>query len=414
MLKFRWIRQRQIGNRRKPPFIIWGGKVEEVRLEEAAEFLARAIRLGQADVKVNIYPKGQVPQPSLEEGRQIRAALTALVLDKVLSRKWVVPLLKGHRPWVPGWAFWALDALGPEAQAARQAAFERWWTEVLALAPLEDALEELLQEEEEEGIRRIEWAHGEARSPEAEDYLAVRLKVEEKASALEASRALPEAPSLTALEAALVVAIHEGAWEARRRNSDCPAAFVFAHHDRVPVVYGAGFAPELEAFSRLLEAVGGQWPTFRDPAKLVKGGVSPAFVIFWHGLFEARWGALAHRLGTYDGQVLRKARALQRLLNEGATPEGALWTLFGDQAPKWAWLLEALAPKLEVSYNLGDEEEEVVEDLREYDPEGEMRLEALRQALEIRGVSAEEALENPEIQGEVKALVEGLLMDPVD
>lgn len=112
----------------------------------AQEFLAQAIRLGRTPQVV--WALG-LPARALEAAM---AAFLKGVIALVLNGG-VIPV-RGRPVPVPGWAYWALDGLGPEAQKARERAWEGWLRGLLTAREADEG-----RSQGEEARPRGEWAH---------------------------------------------------------------------------------------------------------------------------------------------------------------------------------------------------------------------------------------------------------------
>lgn len=170
--------------------------------------------------------------------------------------------------------------------------------------------------------------------------------------------------------------------------------------------------PELVGVVRVLEEMGLEWP--RNPGTPPRG-VSPLWwVIYWAGE-EKEWGALAERLGTWNPRALRAARALQRAAQ--ADPQGGLeaWAKAAgvkEEEAQALWALLHQGSVEEWTRGRGDEEEDLWEEeayLPSYEEileeeEEKRQREALAQALEALGLTAEEVLANPALFEEVARL----------
>lgn len=357
------------------------------RLGPVIRWISRAVLLGRTHHVVRVV--GQMPSDPAPFFEKVRRAIVMGVIRSVVPSSHTLPLLAGHRVVVPGWAFPALDALGPEAQAARQRAFALWWGSIRSVFWDEGEVQEralsIAREAEEERLRNLQWDGGVRRRLTPEDYREARELaswVAQHALLQAYSRDLGEAPSLLSLEEAVL-------WAAKGQD-----------HPRLPEVL------------RLLNLVGAEWPT--SPVSF--GGVSPLFYLFYLARIESRWGALAQRLGSWNQALLRRARALQRwvLENPGAPLAQGISLIFGESLEameEGRAVFEALFPmSLEEAILREDREEEDLphydpeEDLPPYDPERELQVRALREALEIEGVTAEEALEDPRLFARVREL----------
>ncbi len=336
-----------------------------------------------------------------EIGRRVRQAL-----EEVKGRE--VPLFKGHRTHVPGWALTARALLVPERVREE---FQRW-LEFVYLNHIQDQekrLEEILEEEEADLL--LEGPHFGDIEERAEGILLRFLPQRDRfelvpeegglGAALERARRIRREGIIAplVLDRAEALRVIEDYQTLRARElalaSSTSFATSFATVDLTRALYDEGYL--VGAAMALLEALGLEWPVRLLGGKLPEvKGVHPLFQILEAARLEAGWGRLMDRLGSEDFDLLRAARRFQRLLNEGKPLEEALQE---TGLPVEAALLLTEGPRL--AEYLGEDEDPLEEPLDEDAILRAFQEEALEEALLAWGFkTSEEALEALEALGE--------------
>jgi hypothetical protein len=332
-----------------------------------------------------------------EIGRRVRQAL-----EGVKGRE--VPLFKGHRTYIPGWALTARVLLAPERA---QEEFDCWLASQQSeyLEKLEKELEEKLEEEDSHLF--LEGPHFGDIEERAEGIILrflpqdrFELVAEEGGlgAALERARWIKREGIIAPLvrdraEALRVIEDYE-ALRARELASSTSSTSLTSV-DLVRALYDEAYLAE-KACS-LLNMLGLEWPIRIFGGKLPGiGGVHPLFQILEGARLEAAWGRLMDRLGSEDFDLLRAARRFQRLLDEGLSLEEALEE---TGLPVEAALLLTEGPRL--AEYLGEDDEEPLLDLDEDTILRGFQEEALEEAMAAWGFrTSEEALEALEALGE--------------
>jgi hypothetical protein len=420
MLKFRL----RFGGGAKLPFI--GLKVEKTKdgrayrvgykdsLHAVANYIVKGLLMGPRVFTITLVApllRGEA-KAALRAGlpglvRDLRSKIEGMVkeaLEKVEGRE--VPLFKGQRVYVPGWAITARVLLLPERA---QEEFSRWlhsrWLDYLQ--EVEERENQKLDEEEDRLF--LEGPHFGTLEERAEKILLRLLPedhfelVEEEgglgASLARARRIMREgiiAPLVRDRAEALRIIEDYQVLKARGITSSTALDI-----DLVRALYDEGYLAEKAVL--LLNTLGLDWPTRIIGGKLPPvGGVHPLFVILEAARLEAAWGRLMDRLGSEDFDLLRAARKFQKLLGEGLSIEEALEALKGSvrgqDFPVEVALFLAEGPRL--AEFLGEDEEPLLE-LDEDTLLRQFQEEALEEALLAWGFkSPEEALEALEALGE--------------
>jgi hypothetical protein len=324
------------------------------------------------------------------------------VLEGIAGRE--VPLFKGHKVYVPGWALTARVLLAPERA---QEEFDRWLDSVRSnhIQDQEERLQERLEEEDSHLF--LEGPHFGDIEERAEKILLSLLHQDR-------FELVPEEGGLgAALERArwvkgegIIAPFVRGRAEALRiiedyevlRARDLVKELSPTSLDSVDLLralYDQDYL--LEAALALLNMLGLDWPVRVVGGKLPRiGGVHPLFEILEAARLEAAWERLMDRLGSEDFDLLRAARRFQRLLEEGRSLEEAIEE---TGLPVEAALLLTEGPRL--AEYLGEDEEEPLLDLDEDTVLKAFQEEALEEALAAWGFrTSEEALEALEALGD--------------
>jgi hypothetical protein len=339
-------------------------------LEQAVAFIVGGLLMGLRPFTITLV----VPRPLWGELRAaLRAGLPKFVadlrseigrrvrqaLEGVKGRE--VPLFKGHRTYIPGWALTARVLLAPERA---QEEFDCWLASQQSeyLEKLEKELEEKLEEEDSHLF--LEGPHFGDIEERAEGIILrflpqdrFELVAEEGGlgAALERARWIKREGIIAPLvrdraEALRVIEDYE-ALRARELASSTSSTSLTSV-DLVRALYDEAYLAE-KACS-LLNTLGLEWPARIIGGKLPGiGGVHPLFQILEGARLEAAWGRLMDRLGSEDFDLLRAARRFQRLLDEGLSLEEALEE---TGLPVEAALLLTEGPRL--AEYLGEDEEE--------------------------------------------------------
>ena len=379
-------------------------------LQHAADFIAKGLLfMGPRSFAVTLV----APPLKGEAKAALRAALPKFAADlrleierrvrqtllEVKGRE--VPLFKGHRVYVPGWALTARVLLTPERA---QEEFDRWfanrWSEYVE--KLEKELEE--EFEEEDSHLFLEGPSFGDIEERAEEIILRFLHqdrfelVEEEgglgASLARARRIMSEgviAPLVRDRAEALRVIEDYQVLRAREKLA-AQASALTDSVDLLRALYDEGYLAEKAC--GILRMLGLDWPARILGGKMPGfGGVHPLFVILEAARLEAAWGRLMDRLQTEDLDLLRAARRFQRLLDEGLSFEEALEEA---RLPVEVGLLLTEGPR--IAEYLGEDEEPLLDEdavLRAFQEE------ALEEALEAWGFkTSEEALEALEALGE--------------
>lgn len=311
-----------------------------------------------------------------------------------------VPVFKGHKVYVPGWALTARVFLLPEKA---QEEFDCWLNSVRSnhIQDQEERLEERLEEEDSHLF--LEGPHFGDIEERAEEIL-LRLLPQDRfelvpdgglGAALERARWVKRegviAPLIRDRAEALRVIEDYEALRARGLFREASAT-TSLDVDLVRALYDEGYLAE--AAVALLNMLGLEWPVRIIGGKLPRiGGVHPLFVVLEAARLEAAWGRLMDRLRTQDFDLLRAARRFQRLLDEGLSFDEALEK---TGLPVEVALLLTEGPRL--AEYLGEDEEPLLD---EDDILEQFQEEALEEALAAWGFKTpEEALEALEALGE--------------
>jgi hypothetical protein len=313
-----------------------------------------------------------------------------------------VPLFKGHRVYVPGWALTARVLLAPEKA---QEEFDRWFASQRSeyVEKLEKELEERLEEEDSRLF--LEGPHFGDIEERAEEILLRLLHqdrfelVEEEgglgASLARARRLMSEgviAPLVRDRAEALRVIEDYEVLRARDLVREASSTTSLDSVDLLQALYDEGYLVEVAV--ALLNMLGLDWPARILGGKLPGiGGVHPLFVILEAARIETVWGRLMDRLQTQDFDLLRAARRFQRLLDEGLSFDEVLEK---TGLPVEAALLLTEGPR--IAEYLGEDEEPLLD---EDDILEQFQEEALEEALAAWGFkTSEEALEALDALGE--------------
>jgi hypothetical protein len=383
-------------------------------LEQAVAFIVGGLLMGLRPFTITLV----VPRPLWGE---LRAALRSLlpgfvkdlrseierkvrqVLEAVKGRQ--VPLFKGQKTFVPGWALTARVLFLPQKA---QEEFDRWLASQQSdyLQRLEKELEEILEEEDSDLF--LEGPHFGDIEERAEGIILrflpqdrFELVAEEGGlgAALERARWIKREGIIAPLvrdraEALRVIEDYE-ALRARELASSTSSTSLTSV-DLVRALYDEAYLAEKAC--GLLNAMGLEWPTRILGGKLPSknGGVHPLFVILEAARLEAAWGRLMDRIGSEDFDLLRAARKFQRLLDEGLSLEEAMEE---SGLPVEVALLLTEGPRL--AEYLGEDEEEPFLELDEDVVLRTFQEEALEEAMAAWGFrTSEEALEALEALGE--------------
>jgi hypothetical protein len=356
--------------------------------------LARPIS-GEFKAALRALLPGFVNDLRSEIERRVRQAL-----EEVRGHE--VPLFKGQRTFVPGWALTARVLLLPERA---QEEFNYWWHHQWLNLLQREEEKETRQLEEEEAALFLEGPHFGDIEERAEKILYKLLQedrpelVEEEdglgASLARARWILREgiiAPLVKDRAEALKIIEDYQALRARELSTSSTSTVDI---DLVRALYDEGYLAE--AATNLLNVAGLEWPARILGGKLPPAeGVHPLFVIFEAARLEAAWGRLMDRLQTEDLNLLRAARRFQRLLDEGVSFEEAIEK---SGLPVEAALLLTEGPCL--AEYLGEDEEEPLLDLDEDVVLKSFQEEALEEAMAAWGFKTfEEALEALEALGD--------------
>ena len=386
----------------------------------AARFLAGAIRLGKALHEVYLVGWARRPQG-------LEVALANKVVPEVLRGGTI--RINETPVRVPGWAYWALDYLGPRAAWARE---ESFWAWVGARA----------REEKEEAPdpdpRPREWAHEGPTRVGWREAVAIAVLLQRPGAPLRLLQEVEKRLWRGGLEADLeeeILFLHKD-------GSEVPLEEVLQGHPEAqaiedwvkgkkeeppPVPYPSLSEMEREVaqtlrgegepgpwFPHLLGELGLEWPGkgVGQPPR----GVSPLWWVIYWGEIQGKWGALAERLGVAPHHPLvAKARKLQRAAAQD--PKGALegWAqaagLSLEEAEAiWGRLhplsLEGWMEGLGATPFEEPTAEEKDDDLPTYEEvlereDRERQRAALRAALEATGLKVEEVLADPRLVEEV-------------
>lgn len=402
----------------KPPFV--GVKVEKAKdgrayrvsahegvLRNVADYIVRGLLMGPRTFTITLVApvlKGEA-KAALRAGlpglvRDLRSKIEGMVkeaIEKITGRE--VPLFKGQKVYVPGWAITARVLLLPERA---QEEFSRWlhyqWLNFLQRE--EEAKEKQL--EVEEAALFLEGPHfGDIE--ERAERLLYRLLQEDKpefvgrewglgAALARARWILGEgiiAPLIRNRGEALKV-IED--YQSIRAREIASSTLDFGEIDLGRALYERAYLAE--AAIKILNAIGLDWPVRIIGGKLPSAeGVHPLFLILEAARLEAAWGRLMDRLRTQDFDLLRAARRFQRLLDEGLSFDEALEK---TGLPVEVALLLTEGPRL--AEYLGEDEEPLMD---EDDILEQFQEEALEEALAAWGFKTpEEALEALEALGE--------------
>jgi hypothetical protein len=380
-------------------------------LQHAADFIAKGLLfMGPRSFTVTLV----APLLKGEAKAALRAALPKFVADlrleierrvkqfllEVKGRE--VPLFKGQRIFVPGWALAARVLLLPEKA---QEEFDRWladqWSDYVQRA--EEKLEERLEKEDSDLF--LEGPNFGDIEDRAEEIL-LRLLPQDRfelvpeegglGAALERARWVKRegiiAPLVRDRAEALRVVEDYQSLRARELAKDFSSTSPLDSFDLLRSLYDEDYLVEVAA--ALLNMLGLDWP-----ARILGGkrpevrGVHPLFFVLQAARLEAAWGRLMDRLGSEDFDLLRAARKFQKLVDEGLSFEEALEK---TGLPVEAALLLTEGPRL--PEYLGEDEEPLPDEdtiLKEFQEE------ALEEVLLAWGFkTSEEALEALEALGE--------------
>jgi hypothetical protein len=382
-------------------------------LEQAVAFIVGGLLMGLRPFTITLV----VPRPLWGE---LRAALRSLlpgfvkdlrseierkvrqVLEAVKGRQ--VPLFKGQKTFVPGWALTARVLFLPQRV---QEEFDRWLASQQSdyLQRLEKELEEILEEEDSDLF--LEGPHFGDIEERAEGIILRFLPQDDRfelvaeegglGAALERARWVKRegiiAPLVRSRAEALRIIEDYEVLRARELASSTSSTSLTSV-DLVRALYDEAYLAE-KACS-LLNMLGLEWPTRIFGGKLPGiGGVHPLFQILEGARLEAAWGRLMDRLGSEDFDLLRAARRFQRLLDEGLSLEEALEE---TGLPVEAALLLTEGPRL--AEYLGEDDEEPLLDLDEDTILRGFQEEALEEAMAAWGFrTSQEALEVLEALG---------------
>jgi hypothetical protein len=313
-----------------------------------------------------------------------------------------VPLFKGHKVYVPGWALTARVFLLPEKA---QEEFDCWLNSVRSnhIQDQEERLEEGLEEEDSHLF--LEGLHFGDIEERAEEIL-LRLLPQDRfelvphdgglGAALERARWVKRegviAPLIRDRAEALRVIEDYEVLRARGLFREASSTTSLDSVDLLRALYDQDYL--LEAAVGLLKMLGLEWP-----ARILGGrrpevtGIHPLFFVLEAARLEAAWGRLMDRLGSEDFDLLRAARRFQRLLDEGLSYDEALEK---TGLPVEVALLLTEGPRL--AEYLGEDEEPLLD---EDDILEQFQEEALEEALAAWGFkTSEEALEALETLGD--------------
>jgi len=379
-------------------------------LQHAADFIAKGLLfMGPRSFAVTLV----APPLKGEAKAALRAALPKFAADlrSEIERRVKqalegtagreVPLFKGHRVYVPGWALTARVLLAPERA---QEEFDRWFASQRSeyVQSVEEKLEEELEEEDSHLF--LEGPHFGDIEERAEEIILRLLHqdrfelVEEEgglgASLARARRIMSEgviAPLIRdRAEALRVIEDYEAL---RAREKFAGQASGIDSVDLLRALYDQDYL--LEVAVSLLNMLGLDWPARILGGKRpeARGGVHPLFFVLEAARLESTWGRLMDRLGSEDFDLLRTARRFQRLLDEGLSFDEAIEK---TGLPLEVGLLLTEGPR--IAEYLGEDEEPLLDEdavLRAFQEE------ALEEALEAWGFrTPEEALEALEALGE--------------
>jgi hypothetical protein len=427
----------RFGGGAKPPFV--GIRVEKTKngraycvsayqnaLQRAAGYIAEGLLMGPRTFVVTLVA------PSLrgEAKTALRAALPKLVADlrseieqmvkqlllEVKGRN--VPLFKGQKVYVPGWALTARVLLLPERA---QQEFDCWFASQQSeyVEKLEKELEERLEEEDSRLF--LEGPHFGDIEERAEEILLRLLPQEDRFELVEEEGGLGAslararwikregiiAPLVRDRSEALRIIEDYEVLRARELASASSTSLTssLASVDLLRALYDEGYLAEVA--TSLLNMVGLEWPTRILGGKLPGiSGVHPIFVIIEAARLEASWGQFMDRLQTEDFDLLRAARRFQRLLDEGLSFEEAIER---TGLPVEAALLLTEGPCL--AEYLGEDEEPLL-DLDEDIVLRHFQEEALEEAMAAWGFrTSEEALGALEALGDNDPLAQAFKLD---